>query len=351
MSTVPEGGARDGRGRLFGVLVTYQRPDDLRHYLALLAADGGDLAGIVVVDNDPGAVGEAIVAAAAATLKVTYVASPENLGPAGGLRLGLAHVEQEAGPDDWVALLDDDNPPRDPAWIAGMHRFAAEQRADDRRVGMVGLGGGRYDRANGRIVRLPERELEGPVDADFVPGNALPVLSIAALRHAGPPDETLFFGMEEVEFGLRLKRHGYRVVIDGPLLRRRREQHGRTGDDVGPAVRKTTLWRRYYAVRNQIVLARRYGRPGAGVRATVENLVGRPFADLRHGRTGGLRLGWLGLRGAADAWTGRLGRRVDPADPRYRAPTGIEHPERTVLAEPSERPEVRVAAPPSPGGG
>jgi GT2 family glycosyltransferase len=263
-----------------------------------------------------------MVAAAAALLSVEYVASPENLGPAGGLRLGLAHIQERASPDDWVALLDDDNPPADPNWIAETHRFADSLREADPRVGMVGIGGGRFDRRNARIVRLAEDELTGPVDVDFVPGNALPVLSVRALRDAGPPDEQLFFGMEEVEFGLRLKRHGYRVVLDGQRLLARRKRVGRTGDAVPRAARKSNVWRRYYAVRNQIWLARRYGTPAAGLRATAENLLGRPFADLRHQRTSGRRLTWLGLRGAFDAWTGRLGRRVDPNDPRYSVTAG-----------------------------
>jgi GT2 family glycosyltransferase len=321
-----DGAASVDGGRLFGVLVTYRRPDDLRRYLELLATVATWIAAVVVVDNDPGTTGAAIASAAAASLKVDYVASPENLGPAGGLALGLAHVQQLAGPDDWVVLLDDDNPPRDPGWIEQTYRFAQAQRAADRRVGMVGIGGGRFDRRKARIVRLPERELDGPVDVDFVPGGALPVVSMAALRDAGRPDSALFFGMEEVEFGVRLKRHGYRVVVDGPVLRARRAHAGRTGDDVGRAPRQTSLWRRYYAVRNQIVLARRYGAPGAGIWATAENVIGRPVADLRQRRTAGGQLAWLGVRASVDAWTGRLGRRIDPADPRYRVTVGDEQP-------------------------
>jgi GT2 family glycosyltransferase len=318
-----QGGARRGgpvptRGRLFGVLVTYQRPHELQRYLDLLVAAAACVAGVVVVDNDPGAGGAAIVAAAAALFAVEYVPSPENVGPAGGLALGLARVQERASADDWVALLDDDNPPADPGWIAETHAFAAEQRSADPRVGLVGIGGGRFDRRSGRIIRLREEELDGPVDVDFVPGNALPVLSVGALLDAGPPDERLFFGMEEVEFGLRLKRRGYRVVLDGPRLLHRRQQERRTGANVPQYVRKSHVWRRYYAVRNQIWLARHYGTLGAAVRATAENLFGRPFADLRRGRTSGRRLTWLGWRGGVDAWLGRMGRRVDPADPRYR---------------------------------
>jgi glycosyltransferase involved in cell wall biosynthesis len=316
-------GPAPGRtGRLFGVLVTFQRPDDLQRYLDLLVTTAACLAGIVVVDNDPSAVGAAIVAAAAAFLTIEYVASPENLGPAGGLRLGLARVLERAGPDDWVALLDDDNPPAEPSWIAETHRFAEEQRAADPRVGLVGVGGGRFDRRNARIVRLTEAELTGPVDVDFVPGNALPVVSVAALREAGPPAEELFFGMEEVEFGLRLRRHGFRVVLDGERLLQRRRRTGRVGTGVPRATRKAHQWRRYYAVRNQIWLARRYGTRSAGLRTTTENLLGRPLADLRHHRPGHRHLAWLGLRGGFDAWTGRLGRRVDPNDPRYQLPNG-----------------------------
>jgi hypothetical protein len=308
--------------RLFGVLVTHRRPDDLRRYLGLLAEGNVPLAGVAVVDNDPGPVGAGIVAAADPSLPVEYVPSPENLGPAGGIRLGLEHVLDRAGfaragPDDWVVLLDDDNPPRDPGAIAAVHAFADAQRAVDDRVGLVGVGGGRFDPRRGRIRRLGDAELTGPVDVDFVPGNLLPVVSVAAVRRAGPPADDLFFGMEEVEFGLRIRRAGFRVVLDGPTMLERRRREGRTGEDVARPVRKSAMWRRYYAVRNQIWIARRYGTRTAGLRATAENVLGRVVADLVRGRRGRLRLAGLGLRGAVDAWTGRLGRRVDPADDRY----------------------------------
>jgi glycosyltransferase involved in cell wall biosynthesis len=310
--------------RLFGVLVTYRRPDDLRRYLGLLAEWAVPLAGVAVVDNDPGPDGAALVAAADPSLSVEYVPCPENLGPAGGIRAGLEHVLDRAGfdragPGDWVVLLDDDNPPGEPGALAAVHAFADAQRAADDRVGMVGVGGGRFDRRRGRIQRLRDAELTGPVDVDFVPGNLLPVVSVAAVRRAGPPSEALFFGMEELEFGLRIRQAGFRIVLDGETMLERRRREGRTGDDVAPPLRKSAMWRRYYAVRNQIWIARHYGTRTAGLRATAENVLGRVGADLVRGRRGRLRLAGLGLRGAVDAWTGRLGRRVDPADPRYRA--------------------------------
>jgi hypothetical protein len=71
-------------------------------------------------------------------------------------------------------------------------------------------------------------------------------------------------------------------------------------------------WRRYYHVRNQIFILRRYGSRAAAARRTLVLGIGKPLANLvvsPRRAVGHLR---LGIKASRDAWSGRMGRRVEP---------------------------------------
>jgi hypothetical protein len=102
------------------------------------------------------------------------------------------------------------------------------------------------------------------------------------------------------------------VYAYGPAGLAARERFGRLGDDIGRAPRRENPWRRYYSVRNHIVVMRRYTSLPRAAMATLAHLIGRPIADLVRGR-GDWSLLVANTRGCIDAWLGRLGRRVEPS--------------------------------------
>jgi glycosyltransferase involved in cell wall biosynthesis len=298
--------------RLLGVLVTYRRPDDLATSLAVLAAQTRPLDRLVVVDNAASPATRAQVDAA--DPRATYLDSGENLGPAGGIALGMDELLASARDDDWVVVLDDDDAPRRPDALAVLGAFADETRARDPRTGAVGLTGARFDRRRGRTVRVPDDELHGAVRVDYVAGNQVPLYSVRALRAVGVAQRDLFFGFDDLELGLRLQDAGFALFASGATWRRAREDAGRLGAVPGPA---RTLaepgWRRYYSQRNLVAILRAHGAPAGAARVTAVVAIAKPLANLVRSPGLALRHLGLGIRASFDGWTGRLGRRVEPS--------------------------------------
>ena len=306
-----------GDARLFGVLVTYRQPAALPVTLRRIAEQSQPLSGLVVVDNDPSPATRAVVEAHAAGLgRLEYVASPENLGPAGGLAVGMERVLDHARPQDWIVLLDDGDPPQWSTMLAELLAFGQAMRATDRRTAGVGLIGARFDWASGRLVRPADSELDGPVAIDYIGGGQFPLYLAEAVRRVGPFSAPLFFGCDDLEYGLRLRAAGYAVYAHGALWREERRRQGRLGLTVQPAAGVSEpSWRRYYSLRNLIAILRSSGNARGALRVTVVTGLAVPALNLvRRPRLAARNLG-LNARACLHAWTGRMGRTVEPAQP------------------------------------
>jgi Glycosyl transferase family 2 len=184
--------------------------------LRRIAEQSQPLAGLVVVDNDPSPSTRAVVEAHAEGLgRLEYVASPENLGPAGGLAVGMERVLDRTRPKDWIVLLDDGDPPQWTTMLGELLAFGQAMRAADRHTAGVGLIGARFDWASGRLVRPADGELDGPVAIDYIGGGQFPLYLAEAVRRVGPFSAPLFFGCDDLEYGLRLRRAGYSLYAPG----------------------------------------------------------------------------------------------------------------------------------------
>lgn len=300
------------RPAVHAVLVTYRRPNALAVILDRIAHQTHRPDRLVVVDNAPTSENRRAVCESSAARNVVYLASPENIGPAGGITRGLELILRDAGQDDWVALFDDDDPPSSDDVLGTLLRFALYCRARDPAAAGVGLAGARFDPVRGRIVRIRDDELTGAVRVHYLGGGQLPLYRVSAIRHVGPFRSELFFGFEELEFGWRLARAGYHLYVPGVLWRSERERHDRLGVSARPGLTLTGApWRRYYSTRNLIHILRTDGRWRAATRVTVlalakvgVNLAIQPRAAAQH-----LKLTWRACR---DGWIGRLGRSVEP---------------------------------------
>lgn len=322
---------RDGRPvapgpRLWGVLVTYRRPDDLRRHLGVLAAQTRPPDHLVVVDNAPSEVSERLLEDYRAEgLAATYLPSVENLGAAGGIASGMREVLGVAADDDWVVLLDDDNPPRRHDLLERLVDVAvAAHRADPTVVG-TGLTGACFDWRRARLRRFTDDELVGELAVDYVAGGQFATFRVGALRQVGTFRPDLFWGLDDLEFGLRARRAGYRLVVSGELARWAREHHDRLGRAHGtPSVRaRLAPWRRYYTLRNLVFMLRWHGRHLTAARVAAVRGLGKAAAvSVRHPRRARVELGvaWWAVR---DGWVGRLGRRMEPGATRV----GTDRPE------------------------
>ncbi len=306
LSNVPDG------AELWAVVVTFRRPDVVERMLAAVAAQTQQPDHLIVVDNDD----DNRVAEVARRAQATYLGSGGNLGPAGGVALAMEHVIERAGPDDWLLCLDDDDPPWRDDLVEVLWEFAHDQLRTDHATAGVGGLGGVYRRELGIFRRPEDEELVGAVPVDVIAGGRLPMYRCKAIREVGLFDKRLFWGFEEGEYGLRLRKAGLSLYVNGDIAldwRRTVGELSRRSSTVKSAPDKAA-WRRYYGVRNAVVLAVRYGKfwtpplvaAGGAVRGVLGlTRMGRPLREVV-----------LPVRGAIDGLLGRLGRRVDPGSNR-----------------------------------
>jgi glycosyltransferase involved in cell wall biosynthesis len=305
---------RDDDARMFGVLVTYRQPKVLPVTLQRIAEQSQPLARLVVVDNAPSPEVAAIAEAhGGGHGRVEYVPSAENLGPAGGLAVGMERVLAHVRPDDWIVLLDDGDPPQRRSVFADLFAFGQAMRRTDPRTAGVGLIGARFDWAGGRLIRPPDEELKGPVPVDYIGGGQFPLYLAEAVRDVGPFSAPLFFGCDDLEYGLRLRRAGYSLYAPGDLWLQQRQKFGHTDKVVRPRIDLSEpTWRRYYSLRNTIHILRTFGGTTAAIRVTALQGLLKPLLNLATSPGPAWKHLELNLRACRDGWTGRLGRTVEP---------------------------------------
>jgi GT2 family glycosyltransferase len=290
---------------LLGVLVTYRRPDALRASLGALARQIRRLDHLVVVDNGPDRVASAVVDETDAAARVDYLPAGDNLGPAGGIELGMRHLLADAPDTGWICVLDDDDPLPDDRVVAELAAEVARASALDRSIGGVGLDGAVFDWPRARLLPV-ELGADGRGHADYLKSNWCPFYRVDAVRSTGPFDGRLFFGFDDLEFCLRLRAAG-RTLLVAPGTRRR--------PDVAPPPRRRLApvdWRRYYSLRNLIVILRRHRRRTAAARLSLVVVLGKPLLNVVLTPRLAARHLALGGRALRDGWSDRLGRRVEP---------------------------------------
>lgn len=297
--------------RVGAFVITFHRTEAVADYVRRLLSQSRPPDHVLVVDNGASHETEAAIRALADP-RVEYQAMEGNLGPAGAAAHALDRL-RGAG-FDWILWGDDDNPPVTADTLERL--LAIARQVEDPRLGGVAATGVRWDWRRGETRRIPDDQLDGILDIDAAGGNQCLMLRSSILESVGLPDPKLFFGLEEMEYCLRIRRAGYRLLVDGSLLHQYREHFGRLGHHARrlPARRHPVgkLWRRYYNSRNYIYLMRNtFGRPDLARREAVKALV-RTAACWRHGFRYGWRYTRLQLAGVRDGFTGRMGRTVEP---------------------------------------
>lgn len=297
---------------LYGILVTHRRPWDLRNSLEVIGRQTVPPDHLLVVDNAPTSENEEACRGQEYGIEeIEYVASPTNVGPAGGFALGMQRVLEGADDNDWVVLFDDDDPPYRGDLLEVMLRFANETRRGDPHTGGVGMFGSILSRVLKRPDRPDRTDLAGPVPVDAIGNGRIPVYLVGAVRRGGTYDPRLFFGLEELEFGLRLKSAGYTQYANGDVWSEWIRSHG-SPDRAPRATLQRSGWRSYYAVRNMIWIQRSHGWLLGALFTTFVVALGKPLANLPIDPMAATAHLKLNLRAAIDGWTGRLGKTIEP---------------------------------------
>jgi len=295
--------------RTHGVLITFRRPDALQQHLRVLAAQTRPLTSLLVVDNDNDPEIRALVEAdTSASPETRYLGLDDNPGPAGGIAAGILDVVATTDDTDWLVLLDDDDPPPKDTTLEALATATAALATGRPDLGGVGLWGSTLQRT-GRLRAATGTSAEAVA---YLPGGACPHYRIGALRDAGGPDPELFFGFDDLDLGLALARSGTTLWSSG-LARSHGWTHMVENRTASRSV-DTPSWRRYYSLRNLVIVLRRNRRTGSAAAMSVIAGVVKPVINLPlHPRRSwkNLRLNILALR---HGWTGRSGKQLDPLD-------------------------------------
>ena len=282
-------------------VVTFRRDRSLRTVLASLAEQTDTPVAVLVVDNGSSAHTAAVCDEFRDRLAIDYVAS-DNVGPAGGTALAMEELPRRHPEVSWLLRIDDDRPLPSPTFLAEHLRRAVDLVTTHPTTGIVGRDGAVWD---WRRARLRPRPVDrDPAPVDYVRTGYFPLYRVAMVREVGTFRSDLFFGMTEVEYGLRVGQAGWLQWAVG-----RDPVHSRPRVELDD-------WRRYYSIRNTTVLLKEQGRPAAAWRLGLARGIGRPLIGaMRSPRRAlrGLRLGAMALR---DARRGRMGLVVRPVPPR-----------------------------------
>ena len=299
-----------GRVSLGVFVVTFRRPDALRTSLELLLSQTRQPDLVLVVDN--AASTEAREVSLAFGERVRYEATTGNLGSAGGTAYGTRRLFELGF--DLVCSGDDDNPPSTPDTLERLVNLLADAGTSVAGAGAVGQ---RWDWRTGRVVRLPNALLRpGPLEVDFVGGDQLLTLRRIVIEAGGLPDERLFFGYPDLEHCLRLRRMGWRLLVDGELMQQYRARFGRlehpTRRSVVPRRPFSSTWRYYYTTRNYVrMMSRTFGRTDLALRETARAMIRCGGAWARGPRYGATASRYI-LQGLIDGWRGRQGPVIAP---------------------------------------
>lgn len=298
------------------ILVTFRRPGQFQAVMTALAQGLPPETGVCVVDNG----GSGDTEAACEVLKQTgrpvwRLVPAENIGPAGATELAMTVLLQLLPDNAWIGRIDDDRAPRAQD-LQEMLDFARDQLAADPAIGAVGMTGAVFDRRRAILSRPDLTGSPRAADVDFVATGHLALFRVAALRKAGVMWGDLFYGLTEVELGLRLRRSGFRVVVNAALWLRARTAAGKEGWRIRERSEPTSVlgWRRYYSTRNMAVLLRTLDAPlGAHLRASFRAVVSPMRLVGSVGPAGVLSAELLAIRALVDGYLFRLGKRVEPA--------------------------------------
>jgi GT2 family glycosyltransferase len=233
-----------------------------------------------------------------------------NAGPAGGAYWGMKLLFERGF--DWVLWVDDDDPPKFDDLFEKMFKIVSDN--DNDTLGMVGAVGERFDKRKVKIVRFEDKQLKGYLDVDTISGNMFPIVSRRVFQHGLLPTADLFFGFEDLDFSLSLKRSGFRIIISGDIHFMHREFAGRLNLRKMTQTKrpKESLWREYYSVRSLVYIVLYREQLVVGFLALIVRNFLKSFFVFKYGFNYGKKANYMILKGLFDGFFGRMGMRILP---------------------------------------
>lgn len=233
-----------------------------------------------------------------------------NAGPAGGAYWGMKLLFERGY--DWVLWVDDDDPPKFDDLFQKMFQIVSDN--DTPSLGMVGAVGERFNTKTAKIIRLEDKQLKGYLDVDTISGNMFPLISKRVFELGLLPTANLFFGFEDLDFSLSLKRSGFRIIILGEIHFMHRKLAGRLNlrKMVQTKRPKELLWRDYYSVRSLVYILLYREKILIGLLTLIVRNILKSFFVFKYGFNYGRKANYMILKGLFDGFFGRMGMRILP---------------------------------------
>jgi glycosyltransferase involved in cell wall biosynthesis len=301
----------NGDHRFASFILTFDRPAKLAQTIEAVLGQTLVPELLLIVDNGTNVETQAVVERLADP-RVVYEPTGANLGSAGGVAFGMERLFTRGY--QWIHSIDDDDPPQTPDTIERLQRLI--HRNDDGKLGAVAAVGSRWDWKVGEYSRLSDTELGGDLEVDVVGGGHQLTVRREVIAAIGPPNKEFFFGHYDPFYCLQIADAGFRVMIDGDLMREYRQRAGRMNVVIRPSLVPRhgydSIWRRYYVTRNYIfAMTKLFQQPRLARREARKALL-RSVASWKRGPRYAMRFNHLQLRAVVDGYRGRLGRTVAP---------------------------------------
>lgn len=233
-------------------IMTYNRVSTLEDTLKKIFSQSFPPHKVIIIDNDYNFSAKEIQNKYP-EYNISYHPIGYNSGPAGAAKVGLEILVKEGY--QWIAWMDDDDPPI----FENTFEILLNMASSNEKCGCVGAVGQYFDKKNGLMIRVSDSELntKGILPVDNIAGGMCKIVNAnVCLKENIYPDESLFYGFEELDFDIRLKNSGFALLTDRELYKKHRFHFARI--DLkrirGGKKELSRLWREYYSTRNSLII-------------------------------------------------------------------------------------------------
>ena len=242
----------DAKNTVCAVVVTYRPRPDLMENLARL---NSQVAETIVVDNGSGVDTIEMLRESRIELRNRLIRNERNLGIAAALNVGIRYAIEKGY--RWVATFDQDSTVTDGYMEAMLAAFEACPYKE--RVALIAPVLCMSLEESERLRRRERARASSSAIRSAMTSGTL--LRTDIFAQAGFYDETLFMDYVDYDFCLRLQKKGWRLIRANRahLIHRLGLAEPRSVLGLKRTTKTHNAWRRYYIMRNRVLVYRRYG--------------------------------------------------------------------------------------------
>ena len=231
-----------------GFIMTYERPEILLSTINIVFEQTLPPEKLLIIDNSFSNNTQDFVQKLNLP-NIHYHRVGYNSGPAGAAAIGLKMLSDEGY--DWIYWGDDDDTP----YFENTFEILINMALNNNYVGCVGSVGQFLNFKTGFIKRVPDNDLYNNkiLEVNNIAGGMSKIVNGKMVKEFQIfPDSKLFYGFEELDFDLKVKKVGYKLFINCEHFLKHRVKFNRVNLGKKKLLNKTSnqLRREYYSIRN-----------------------------------------------------------------------------------------------------